>query len=91
MNRKEFIKKLKLALSKLDMPYYMVKDLKFKYVYDCGFELELNFCLPHNSIVSLIMFCKINNITLAFDNGKSTLHSYKTFKRKKFYLPKKVE
>lgn len=86
MNKKEFIKKLKLSLSKLDMPYYTPKDAKLNYITKSMFSVNLDFVLPFQSIKNLISFCEINNFCLAFSN-RAELSGYHPLKMKKIKLP----
>jgi hypothetical protein len=87
MDEKTYTKKIHEALSRLSLPYYRPHDITLKY-YSSMATTYLDFCLPFMSIINLIAFCKVNNMSLSFNNGRAELCQYHPKDVKKFTIPK---
>jgi hypothetical protein len=66
----QFKEYLLFALSELGLAYFRRECVSFdeNYAY-------LKFCLPHNSLMKLVEFCKVNNLTIAYDHQKNMIIS----------------
>ena len=70
------------ALERLNMPYFKPRNKDgLKKIQWEGSKLIITFCLPRNSLFSIVEFCKINDICIAYDNGKIRLEFYHGYKK----------
>lgn len=83
MIRSKLLNEIHKKFSKLELPYYNKKKVFYKENIASEWEcISIDFCVPANSLKNIILFCEINNFSLAY-NGKLEINLYEISKIRK--------